>query len=159
MTDSYSRACTEVLVLLKYYLKDDDYNKIPKDVIAFYEKNKDINYQYEVNSNVPLEEQEISEKANAIIINIFRDYFATETQKEKLENILINNDKIIEERKREKYNLDNLFKNNKTEEQIQEDQQSENVQMIEYKEENVFGKILNKIRTILDKLQKKIIKK
>ena len=60
MTNSYSRACTEVLVLLKYYLEEDDYNKIPKDVIAFYEKNKDVNYQYEVDSSLPLEEKHTS---------------------------------------------------------------------------------------------------
>lgn len=156
MTNSYARACTEVLVLLKYYLEDNDYNRIPKDVIAFYEKNKDINYQYEVDASLPLEEQEISEKANAIIITIFRDYFATEMQKEKLENILINNDKIIEEQKRQKYNPDNLFKNNTIQkEEVTEEQES--TQMIEYKEENILNKIINKLKSIFSKLKNKKI--
>lgn len=152
MTNSYSRACTEVLVLLKYYLKDDDYNKIPKDVIAFYEKNKDVNYEYKIDTNLSLEEQEISEKANAIIITIFRDYFASETQKEKLERILINNDKVIEERKREQYNPDDIFKNNKIEE-IQEEQNIEDTQMIEYREENILNKIINKIKGFFEKIK------
>ena len=152
MTASYSRACTEVLVLLKYYLKDDDYNKIPKDVIAFYEKNKDINYEYKIDTSLTLEEQQISEKANAIIVTIFRDYFASETQKEKLERILINNDKVIEERKREQYNPDDIFKNNKIEE-IQEEQNIEDTQMIEYREENILNKIINKIKGFFEKIK------
>ncbi len=149
MTNSYSRACTEVLVLLKYYLKDDDYNKIPKDVIAFYEKNKDVNYEYKIDTNLSLEEQEISEKANAIIITIFRDYFASEVQKEKLEKILINNDKVIEERKREQYNPDNIFKNNNSEEE-QNKSDIEITQMIEYKKENL---IISKFKSLLAKLK------
>lgn len=152
MTNSYSRACTEVLALLKYYLKDDDYNKIPKDVIAFYEKNKDINYEYKIDTSLTLEEQQISEKANAIIVTIFRDYFASETQKEKLERILINNDKVIEERKREQYNPNDIFKNNKIEE-IEEEQTIEDTQMIEYREENILNKIINKIKGFFEKIK------
>ena len=152
MTSSYARACTEVLVLLKYYLEDDDYNKIPKDVIAFYEKNKDINYRYEIDSSLPLEEQEISEKANAIIVTIFRDYFATETQKEKLENILINNDKIIEEQKREKYNPDKIFQKN----QVADEAIKENTELIKYQEQNIFTKIIHQVKEFFLKFINKL---
>ena len=33
MTDTYSRACTELLIILKYYLSKTEFNKIPKDKI------------------------------------------------------------------------------------------------------------------------------
>lgn len=152
MTNSYSRACTEVLVLLRTYLKEEDYNRIPKEVIEFYEKNKDNNYKYEIDINLPIEKQEISEKANAIIITIFRDYFATENQIKKLEQILIDNDRIIEERKREKYNPYDIFKKEPDIENFGEDK---HVEMIEYKEENMFIKMLKKIKRFFKNLKNK----
>lgn len=99
MTDLYSRACTEVLVLLRAYLPEDDYQKIPQEKIDFLEKNKAENYEYAIDKTLPLEEQEISEKAHAILITIYRDYFADGKQKRLLEAILRDNDIILEEQK------------------------------------------------------------
>ena len=45
MIDTYSRACTEVLIILKYYLSKAEFDKIPKEKIEFFEKNKDKSEQ------------------------------------------------------------------------------------------------------------------
>ncbi len=110
MTDTYSRACTEVLIILKYYLSKTEFNKIPKDKIEFFEKNKDKNYDYQIDKNVPLEKQKISEMANSIIITLYRDYFTTEKQKEILNKILILNDAKKEKQKKTRYKQ-NIFEN------------------------------------------------
>lgn len=64
----------------------------------------------------------------------------------KLENILKNNSKIVNERKKEIYSLDNIFNNVKLENSIKDDYvKKDNLELIEYKE-NIFIKILNSIR-------------
>ncbi len=54
------------------------------------------------------------------------------------------NDKKIEAEMRERYNPNNLFKKKEKQEQNNEVKQ-ENTELIEYKEQNIFKKILNKI--------------
>lgn len=83
--EKYARAYVEVLEILKY-LPENEYNKIPQEKIKFFEDNKDNTYSFKLNLNIPLDEQNISIEANSIIITLFRDYFATKNQKEKLEN-------------------------------------------------------------------------
>lgn len=51
MVNEYSRNYTEVLEILKY-IPIDEYNKIPKQKIEFYEKYKDRSYEYEYNFNI-----------------------------------------------------------------------------------------------------------
>ena len=111
MTNDYARAYTEVLEILKF-LPKEEYNKIPSDKIAFYEKYKDNNYDYKFDITKSLEEQKISKETNAIIVTLFRDFFATQIQKEKLEIILKQNEKENQEELRRKYNPDNVFHNN-----------------------------------------------
>ena len=52
-----------------------------------------------INPKIDLSEQNISPEANATIINIFRDYFATEEQKIKIKEILNLNQKKKKKKK------------------------------------------------------------
>ena len=143
MTNSYAKACNEVLVLLKTYLSAEEYKKIPKEKILFYERNRDVNYTYELNIDLALEEQAISEKANTILITIFRDYFATEKQQKILENILLENDKKKEIEKSNRYDSNNIFKQKEYGKTIIEE-----TALVEYKKENWFVKFLKKVLNI-----------
>lgn len=150
MNDVYKRAYTEVIEIIKYFPKEE-YNKIPIKKINFYKENMDKNYKFQINPKISLEEQNISKEANAILITIFNDYFATYRQKEVLNNLLKKNQQKIEQDKLKKYNPDNIFKKNISEipqEEIKEN--TENMQLIEYKE-NIFKKIFNKIKSIFIK--------
>ena len=106
---SYSKAYTQVLVLLEN-LPKNEYNKIPKSEIDFFERNKDENYAFTLNYSKPLEQQDISIQANSMIVRLFKDYFATESQKIKLELVLKSNSKKAETAKRNKYNPSEIFK-------------------------------------------------
>lgn len=111
MIDStYAKAYKEVIEIIKYFPKKE-YVKIPEEKIEFYQKNMDKNYNFIINPEIDLSEQNISPEANAIIVNLFSEYFATEEQKVKIKEILNLNQKKEEQEKREKYNPDNLFKN------------------------------------------------
>lgn len=106
----YSRAYTEILEILKY-LPDDEYERIPKEKIEFFNKYKDNDYEFFFDASMPLEEQNISIEANAIIVALFKECFATDFQKDKLETILENNEKKYQEKLKEKYNPNDIFKN------------------------------------------------
>lgn len=108
MNDRYAKAYTEVLEILKY-LPKGDYEKIPKEKIEFYEKNKDTNYEFSIDPEKPLEEQNISVEANSVIVNLFCDYFASDRQKEIVKLILQKNEEEYQKKVRKRYNPDNIF--------------------------------------------------
>jgi len=147
----YAKAYTEVLEIIKYF-PQEEYNKIPKEKIEFYENNMDKGYVFSINPKIDLSEQSISSEANAIIVNLFRDYFATEEQKIKVEKMLEINQKKEEEEKREKYNPDDLFKNKRREQAVKTNAETaendSNVALVEYKE-SFFTRFKNFIFKIL----------
>lgn len=109
MIAQYKRAYTEVLEILSH-LPEEEYCKIPKEKIDFYKKNIDKYYSYSIKPNLHLSKQYISIEANAILISLFRDYFATEKQKRILKSLLHQNQERLEQEKREIYSTDNIFK-------------------------------------------------
>ncbi len=138
------KAYTEVVKVLNS-LPDNDYRKIPEDVMLTLEKNMDTEYAYYVDLRKPLTEWKISEKAQTILAIIFRDYLATKKQKEKIldfEKVKINE---LEEEKRKKYNPDNIFEKRK----IQEEKE-EVVSLVEQKE-SFWKKIIKKVLFIIKK--------
>jgi len=141
----YARAYKEVLEIIKYF-PEEEYNKIPKEKIEFYKNNIDKDYEFTINPEIDLSEQNISKEANAIIIALYQDYFATEEQKLKIQEILELNERKAEQEKRKKYNPDDLFKNVNKIENIQKNETE--TALVEYKE-NFFTKFKNFIFKLL----------
>jgi len=108
MITVYKRAYTEVIEIIKYF-PNEEYAKIPLEKINYYKENMDKDYNFQINPNIELEKQNISREANAILVTLVNDYFATDRQKEILNNLLKQNQQILEELKQEKYNPSNLF--------------------------------------------------
>ena len=115
MNEKYSKAYTELLEIISHF-SEDEYSKIPSEKIKFYEDNKDKNYNYKINPQIDLSKQYISKETEALIVILFRDYFATPKQKETLINLLRQNQQKTDKEKYEKYNPNDMFKNmtNKT---------------------------------------------
>ncbi len=128
----YAKAYTEVLEILKYF-PEEEYKKIPVEKINFYKSNMDKDYQFTINPEIDLANQNISKEANAIIVSLYRDYYATEEQKVKINEILDLNQKKEELEKRKQYHPDNIFKNKQ---QVNKDTENLNTttQLVEYKE-------------------------
>ena len=140
INNAYAKAYTEVLEIIKYF-PEEEYIKIPVEKIEFYKNNMDKDYNFKINPEIDLSEQSISPEANAIMINLFTDYYATEEQKIKIKNILDSNQQKEEQEKRERYNPDNIFKNRNSENIIQNE-----VALVEYKE-SIFKRFINKIKS------------
>lgn len=143
--NKYAKAYKEVLEIISY-LSEEEYSKIPKEKIEFFKLNSDSNYDFKINPELSLENQNISIEANAILTTIFRDYFATEKQKEILKKLLAQNQEIKESKKKEKYNIDVFYNRNC----IQQEDILPQKSIIEYKE-NFFIKF---IKNLLKKFRK-----
>ena len=107
----------------------------------------DKKYNYKINPEVNLAEQEISKEANAILITLFRDYFASEKQKIALKKLLNQNQLKEEQEKIQKYDSNSMFKDEKNK---TENMQLKQVSVTKY-EESFFSKIFNKIKKIFNK--------
>lgn len=150
MNNRYERAYTEVLEIISHF-SEEEYSKIPAEKIEFYKQYQDKNYKYSINPEKDLSEQYISEEANAILISLFRDYFATERQKEVLKNLLNQNQVKLEDKKKEKYSSD-VFKKEEPEyiEETEKEIDSKDNQLSEYKE-SFFSKFIEFIKKIISR--------
>lgn len=126
----YANAYSEVLEILKYISKED-YEKIPNSKIELFETNHNKEYIFKYNPNKTLDEQNVSKIAKAIIAILFRDYWATEIQKEKIITKQNYDRKQLEEKKKERYNSDNFFKNNEKKINLDGTKQEQKLALIE----------------------------
>ena len=133
----YAIAYSEVLEILKH-IPLQDYNKIPEDKIKIFKENAKKDYEFEYNPNISLKEQNVSKRGRAIIAILFRDYWSTDIQKQKIINKQKKDRLELEEVKKQKYNTDVLFTNKETKTSISEN----SVSMVEYKE-SILIKIKN----------------
>ena len=78
-----NNAYTEVYTILQE-LNEEEYNKIPLEIINVIEANKNEEYEYELNEELELKEQVMLPETKAILFNLFRDYLATPEQKNKI---------------------------------------------------------------------------
>ena len=79
----YRNAYKEVYIILSY-LDEDDYNKIPLEVIDAIENNMNEEYEYYMNEDIDLSNQQMLPETKATLFNLFRDYLSTPEQKEKI---------------------------------------------------------------------------
>ena len=135
----YKDAYTEVYEILEQ-LDEEEYNKIPSNVITAIRENRNTEYEFEVDEELELKEQELLPETKAILFNIFRDYLSTQEQKEKIIKMQAVERQKNERKKIEQYHSD-LFANK----QINRDIKEANIALIEYKG-NMFKKIFNRIR-------------
>lgn len=110
MENNFHKAYKEVLQILKYMPKED-IEKVPKEIILTFETKMDKDYKFEIDANKSIEEQVLLEETKDILANLFRDYWATPKQKEKIIEKENQEKRIIEEGKRKKYNPEDVFGN------------------------------------------------
>ena len=149
----YANAYTEVLDILKHISKED-YEKIPKSKIKVFEENCNKNYNFTYDENKTLDEQNVSEITKVIIAILFRDYWATKEQR----YIIIKKQQEIKDQKQKE--LMAKFEQNKniSEKDLKKVDVANDLDLdidyargtnLEiYKEENIFKRIISKIREI-----------
>ena len=113
VTKEFAEASAEINEILKY-LPKEEVEKIPSKLREFFKEVASKDYVTNINPDLPLDKQQIKEKTKDIIALIYRNYWCSEEERKELDQKLIENDKKFEEELREKYNPDNIFKNNVT---------------------------------------------
>ena len=137
-------AYTEVYTILQD-LDEDEYDKIPPEVIEAIKANMNKEYNYELDDELQLKDQPMLPETKAILFNLFRDYLATTEQKAKIIRMQNEERQKNELKKQQMYNTD-VFANRQKENFNKPN--NEKIQIVEYKE-NIFRRILNKIKSFL----------
>ncbi len=148
MDDNYPKAYKEVIEILNFVPKES-VDKIPQTMIDTLKTKMDENYDFKVDIDKSFEEQNLLDETKAIFANIFKDYWATPYQKERIEAKEKYDRQKMEEEKKSKYNPDNMFnRRNKSiiEERIEETN-TNNLPM-EVKKEKFYEKIINFFKNI-----------
>lgn len=140
----FSNACYEVLEILKYVRKED-LLKIPKDEIEMLKENANLKHEFTYDPNKDIKEQDVSKLAKGIIAVFFYKYTASEEQRERIKLKQKADLIAIEQEKRNSYKPEEIFKA-KSKTEITPTYENENIQLVEYKKENWFIKIINKIK-------------
>ena len=143
-------AYTEVYTILQD-LDEEEYNKIPTEVIKSIEENRNIEYDFELNEDKELKEQTLLPQTKAILFNLFRDYLANPEQKEKIIKMQNEERAKIELKKKQEYSADIFINNNSNSTEKVEDNVTD---LVEYKN-NLFKRIWDYIKDKFGKKSKK----
>ena len=128
-------------------LSENDYlNKLPDSLINMLREKRDVNYNPQYTADIPLNEQNIKKETIFIIVLLYLNYWCKD-EKEVLEvkKILKENEDKYQVEFREKYNPDNIFKNNIRETKENTQNVINETTMILYKK-SVFIKIINRLK-------------
>ena len=146
-------AYTEVYTILQD-LNEEEYNKIPPEVIETLDANRNKEYEYFLDNELELKDQPMLPETKAILFNLFRDYLATPEQKIKIIRMQNEARQKNELKKQQMYNTD-VFANKSINKPTKIDENeveanNEEKQIVIYKE-NIFKRILNKIKSLFIK--------
>ena len=142
----YKRVYAELFGILDT-LKDEEIERIPKDVKKNIYENMDTNYRFKYDYSKKLEDQDILPETKALIIEIYIKYLVeNEDEKEAWEIYKKECLNKVEEEKKAKYNPDDIFKNHIVDGKPIIEEYEEISVPVSKKKESFFRKILNKIK-------------
>ena len=123
--------------------------KLPKSLFKIIEEEKSSTYNLQYSEDQSLSEQNIKRESLSMIALFHLNYWCnSDEEKEQLKQLLKNNEEKHQAEIREKYNPDNLFKNNKQETIQEANVNSNNLAIVEYKE-SILKKFINKIKSLI----------
>ena len=145
ITTEYKIAYAEILEILKHITKEER-DKIPRNMIEMFKANACENESFVYDPIKNLEDNNVSETTKSIIAILYRDYWTTKEQKQK---ILDFQNREREKCKAEKYDVNDIFENRK------ESILDNNYKSITTEESLVIVKKQNFMQKILKKLKKR----
>ena len=130
----------------------DDYEKyqVPDKLREFFKKEKDPNYYKGINPNIPIKNQNLKEETLAIIALLNLQYWCDdEEEKERLKKVYAENEEKYFKYMREKYNPENIFEKNNTEEFTDSIKEiNENLPDVTEYKHSIFKKIWRKLKRL-----------
>lgn len=140
LQETYSEVYEIIINMPKEYRE-----KIPGNVQNFFKTHRKENYKPNIGINNLLDKSKLKEETIAIIAMLNIKYWCpNERIKKELLEKYNENEKIYQKELKEKYNLDNIFKNRR---EIPITCQ-ENMQIVEYKEMKWYQKVFKKLLSI-----------
>ncbi len=124
-------------------------NKIPKKFMNFLKENQSRDYISNLDYTKKLTDMKLCENTKNILAIIYMNYWCSPQEKSEYVKLLKENQKKRKHEVWEKYNPDNLFKNQQQTQIIEENLQTENTAMMEHKE-SLLKRIMNKIKRLLN---------
>lgn len=143
----FSEGISEILDILKHMEKAYT-DKIPKKFKEFLEKNKSKTYVPHLDHSQKINEMNLKEKTKDILAVIYMNYWCTPEEKVEYVKILKENEKEYQAQLKEKYNVDNIFKQHNQRNKI-ESNISEEISIIQYKE-SILKKFINRIKNFFN---------
>lgn len=141
-----AKAISEVLHYLKG-IRQIDIDKLPKRLLNFFEENAAKDYICDFDYTKPLSELNLLDETKGILGLICINYWCeTEEEKETFKKNLNTNEIQYQKELREKYNPDNIFKND-TKVEIQVSSSSNLPDKIQ--EENIFMKVIKWFKNLI----------
>lgn len=143
----YSKAAVEVLDILNY-TNQEDVRKIPQSFIKFLTEIANKNYKANFNHNGPISGLNLRKQTRELLGFIYITWWCNDKERNNYKDIIhSNNPKTEKIEKIDNYDIDDIFKNKK---EVKINAVTENItekktSIIEYKEESLFKKFLNKI--------------
>lgn len=119
--------------------------RINTKFINLIEQNKDTNYVSNIDPNIPLKSQELSETTQALLALIYRDYLCSKEERKQL--LIAEKQELqkLEDEKKKRYEI-NFAKRNQS-----QNIESTTTAIVEYKKEESFiKKIMNKIKNFFN---------
>ena len=135
-----TRAFSEVYVILNQ-LDEESLKKIPEKIFNQIKENAKIEVDY-IDKNIPLEKINLMEETREFLAIISYYYFCDEEERKKWDEILNENERKYQEKLKQKYNPDNMFK---TKQDNVNKEESKELNLVEYKE-NFIVRLINKIK-------------
>lgn len=143
--DNSSLAYSEVCTILNM-LEDEYKERVPKNVMDFFEEERDKEYNPIIDVNIPLEKQNLKRKTLVLLAILNLNYWCdSEEEKQEILDSFAKNEelkRLKEKELTENYNINNLFK------KIENNENKTEVSLIEYKEQNFIKKIISKIKSL-----------
>ena len=146
-----SQAYSEIDEFLSLLTKEQ-INKIPLKLREFFKEEKDKEYKKQIDSEIPIKDQNLKSETLAIIAMLNLQYWCEDEQeKERLKKVYAQNEKIYQEALQIKFNPDNIFKNRQNISSDFNNTDTESTAMIEFKEKNLLQKIFDKIKKLFNR--------
>lgn len=141
----YANSLYQVNEILKY-MAPNLKARIPKKFISYFENNKSQNYNWSIDTSLPLEKQNLLTPTKEILTLLYRDYICDDIEKIKVQKTLNENDIKYQEKLKEIYNPNNVFKNKQKNIEV-----TENTTSIATSKDSFFSKIISKIKLFFHK--------
>ncbi len=145
--ETYSEVYSVLNMLGENYIK-----RIPKNLYKMIKDSKSSTYNPKYTTEISLDKQHIKKESLSMIALFHLNYWCNSNEeKMQLKQIFKDNEEKYQAELREKYNPDNIFKNNKNTISNYENNISEETAISKYQKKNFFQRLFDKIKNLLQK--------